>query len=65
MSFCIFYDADQVRSDTGKDIEINIRMPAIMLLNPGKADYFLKPKTTEDAEFWAKRAFIYQMSNHI
>jgi hypothetical protein len=39
-------------------------MPAIVLSNPGKANYFLKPETSADAEFWAERAFIYQMSNH-
>jgi len=66
MYFCVFYNADQVRGRNNSDgFTIKIQMPAIVLLNPGKADFFLKGKTAEDRAYWEERAFVYQMSNNI
>lgn len=44
---------------------INVKMPAIVLLNPENAGSLIKKPKTEkeilDAEYWKERAFIYRM----
>jgi hypothetical protein len=65
MYFCIFYDTDQVKGRNNNKITIKTQMPTIVLLNPGKEDFFLNSKTEEDRLFWEERAFVYQMSNNI
>jgi hypothetical protein len=42
-------------------------MPAIVLLNPGDEGSLTAPPVTSkeqhDADYWSRRAFIYQMGN--
>ena len=48
-------------------IEINVRQPAIVLLNPEDAGSLIEEPITirqkRMAEYWKKRAFIYTMGN--
>ncbi|CAF4992554.1 unnamed protein product, partial [Rotaria sp. Silwood1] len=51
-----------------KSVEINIRQPAIVLLNPGPPEGSLRREPTTDderhvAEFWSKRSVIFRMGN--
>jgi hypothetical protein len=61
-----FYDA-QVTDKYRETRLINVRQPAIVLLNPEDAGALLEEPTTVEekrtAEYWKKRAYIYVMGN--
>jgi hypothetical protein len=60
----MFYVIHQIRKKNGSTVEINTQMPAIVLLNPGKAGSLLTKTNTDDADHWARRALVYEMGNY-
>jgi len=54
-----------MRNTRGHDVTLDILMPAIILHNLDRGEYFFKPGTTELTDFWAQRAVLYDMGNNI
>ncbi len=61
------FDWFQVTDKYRPTVTVNVTMPAIVLLNPGDEGSLTAPPVTSkeqhDADYWSRRAFIYQMGN--